>query len=213
MNGMFVTIEGVVGTEPKRSSWAGGQVTSFRIVAKERKFNKSAGTWMDLCECWMNVGCFRDLAEHAAASIRKGDRVLVHGRLRIKEWQGEQGERRLSVDLEADSVGHNLKYGTTRFQPARPPEDVENQLREQAERLAAELAEQPRESMDEILAQRASIAELEGDLDGPGESGQEDDLEDDALDGDDLDGEDDDDLDGEDDDPRRHAYALADATS
>jgi single-strand DNA-binding protein len=68
-------------------------------------------------------------------SISKGDRILVMGRLRVRDW--DNGERAgTSVELEAESIGHDLVWGSTTFtrtvksqesdQEAAPaPDDVE----------------------------------------------------------------------------------------
>lgn len=68
-------------------------------------------------------------------SISKGDRILVMGRLRVRDW--DNGERAgTSVELEAESIGHDLVWGSTTFtrtvksqesdqEVAPAPDDVE----------------------------------------------------------------------------------------
>jgi single-strand DNA-binding protein len=56
---------------------------------------------------YLSVSCWRRLAENAA-SLVKGDPVIVRGKLRTREWTTEQGERRSVVELEADSIGPDL---------------------------------------------------------------------------------------------------------
>ena len=44
--------------------------------------------------------------------MRRGDRVVVHGRLRLRAW--ENGEKSgTAIEIEADSIGHDLAWGTT----------------------------------------------------------------------------------------------------
>jgi len=63
---------------------------------------------------WFTVTAFRRLAENAAASLEKGDRVIVQGRLRVRPW--ESGEKSgISVEIDADAIGHDLAWGTTVF--------------------------------------------------------------------------------------------------
>ncbi len=58
---------------------------------------------------------FRYLAANAAFSLNKGDRVVVTGRLKIRPWTDSSGRTGTSVDLDAESVGHDLAWGTARF--------------------------------------------------------------------------------------------------
>lgn len=65
-----------------------------------------------LCTAW------RSLAEHVA-ELAKGDRVLVHGSLRQRSWQTEDGERRSSVEVQAEEVGPSLRWATAKPQRTR----------------------------------------------------------------------------------------------
>lgn len=110
-----LTVTGVVGTDPRVFTTSSGvQVTSFRVASSQRYFDRSAGEWRDPGSNWFTVSCFRQLAEHVAASIQKGDRVIVSGRLRLKPWSNDQREG-INVDLEAEAVGHDLQWGTSVF--------------------------------------------------------------------------------------------------
>jgi single-strand DNA-binding protein len=60
------------------------------------------------------VSCFRLLAEHVAASVRKGDPVVVVGKLRTNVWE-KDGQTHERLGLEADMVGHDLNRGTSAF--------------------------------------------------------------------------------------------------
>jgi len=63
---------------------------------------------------WIEVSCFRLLAEHVAASVHKGDPVVVVGRLRTSVWE-KDGQSHERLVLEADMVGHDLNRGTSAF--------------------------------------------------------------------------------------------------
>src|SRR5664279_4463579 len=104
----------------------------------------------------MTVTCFRALAKNVDECVRKGDRLIVHGRARVKDYVAEGGAQRTAVDVEADGVGHNLMFGTARFRPAKTAENVEDQIRAQADELMRELADQPREDVETLIAQRAA---------------------------------------------------------
>lgn len=157
MNGLYLTVDGVVGTEPRRAIVNGQPLLSFRMVANERRYDNVTQSWIDLHSSWLSVSCFRAIARNAAASIKKGDRVIVHGRMRIKDYVSADGERRTSVDVEASSLGHDLRFGTSLFEPMRAAENVDDRLREHADVLLKELAELPEESVEDLITQRASL--------------------------------------------------------
>lgn len=72
------------------------------------------GGWVDGETNWCTITTFRQLADNAALSVKKGERVFLSGRLRIREW--ESGERSgTTVEIEADSLGHDLSWGTSNF--------------------------------------------------------------------------------------------------
>ena len=110
-----ITITGLVATMPRHIVTSEGlPITSFRLASTQRRFDRSAERWIDGETNWYTVTLFRALAINAAASIEKGQRIVVVGRLRIREW--ENGERTgTTVDVEADAIGHDLAWGTAAF--------------------------------------------------------------------------------------------------
>ncbi|HEY6425471.1 MAG TPA: single-stranded DNA-binding protein [Pseudonocardiaceae bacterium] len=102
----------VVGTlvsdmRPRRVGPDGTLVLNFRVASNERRFDKESESWVDGESLYLPVNCWRRLAENAA-SLVKGDPVIVSGKLRTREWTTEQGERRSVVELEASAVGPDL---------------------------------------------------------------------------------------------------------
>ncbi|MBV9936447.1 MAG: single-stranded DNA-binding protein, partial [Actinobacteria bacterium] len=61
---------------------------------------------------FFNVVCWREMAENAAASLAKGTRVLVTGRLEQRSWETEDGEKRSIVEVVADEIGPSLRWAT-----------------------------------------------------------------------------------------------------
>jgi single-strand DNA-binding protein len=199
MNGLYITVDGVVGTDPRRRVWNGDPIISFRFVTKDRRYDRSKGGWIDGHSSWMTISCFRALAKNVDESVRKGDRLIVHGRVRVKDYVADDGALRTEVNLEADGVGHNLMFGTARFRPAKTAENVDEQIRAQADELMRELAGQPLEDVETLIAQRA--AHLDND---PDEYPRTDDPEED----DNLDDDDDDDDEADEDDDEDGLDAL-----
>ena len=113
--GELITVTGNVGTAPelKRTN-AGVPITTFRLARGLRRYDRDAGAWADVGTNWYTVSVFRDLGDHAFASLRKGDRVIVTGRLRVRDWEAGTAKG-TAVEIEADAIGHDLRWGTTTF--------------------------------------------------------------------------------------------------
>lgn len=111
----LVTVTGFVGSDPRHNVTAAGlSITNFRLATTRRYFDRAKGEWVDGETNWYSVAAFRQLAVNAAASISKGDRVVVQGRLRVRPW--ETGEKSgTAVEIDADAIGHDLSWGRTEF--------------------------------------------------------------------------------------------------
>lgn len=110
-----MTITGLVATTPRHIITAEGlAVTSFRLASNLRRFDRKKNEWVDAGTNWYTVSSYRQLALNIVASVHKGDRVLVTGRLRIRQW--DDGEKKgLNIDLDADALGHDLSWGKSTF--------------------------------------------------------------------------------------------------
>jgi single-strand DNA-binding protein len=110
-----ITLTGLVATEPKHLTTSEGlPITSFRLASTQRRYDRAKQSWVDGDTNWYTVTAFRRLASNAAMSITKGQRILVTGRLRLREW--ESGDRSgLAVEVEAEAIGHDLTWGTAQF--------------------------------------------------------------------------------------------------
>jgi single-strand DNA-binding protein len=90
----------------------GAKVANFRIACQERVFDKAQEKWVDGDRMYMRVACWRKLAENVTDSLRQGDQVMVKGRLRIRDYEPEEGERRTVPEIDAWSVGPDLAFHT-----------------------------------------------------------------------------------------------------
>jgi len=109
------TVSGLVATTPRHLvTQEGLPITSFRLASSKRRFDKTKKIWVEGETNWFTITSFRQLAINSAASISKGDRIVVSGRLKIRDW--DNGERSgTSVEVDAESLGHDLVWGTTEF--------------------------------------------------------------------------------------------------
>lgn len=110
-----ITVTGNVAADPEfKTTAAGIAIANFRVASAQRRFDRSTGAWVEDGTNWYSVSAFRGLAEHVAASITKGQPVIVTGRLRVREW--DTGTKKgTSIEIDADAVGHDLRWGTTMF--------------------------------------------------------------------------------------------------
>jgi single-strand DNA-binding protein len=111
---VMVTLVGWAATGPREVVGDRVPFTSFRLACTERSFDRRVGEFVDRGTEWFTVKAFRDVAHNVAASVRKGDPVLVHGRLTTQEWEGERGSRTTLV-VEASAIGLDLTKGKTLF--------------------------------------------------------------------------------------------------
>ncbi|MER5641978.1 single-stranded DNA-binding protein [Kitasatospora sp. NPDC002227] len=115
MNETWVTMAGIVATGVTYKQTPGGvPVANFRMVVTERRFDRTAGEWVDGDAIWVTVVAWRGLAANVVSSLSKGDPAVVCGRLRLREW-GEGEKHRCVVELEARVIGHDLGRGTSAF--------------------------------------------------------------------------------------------------
>ena len=110
-----VTAAGIVATTPRHVQTDEGlDITSFRLASNRRRYDDELQQWVDVDTNWYTVVAFRALAANAEKSLRKGDRMVVSGRVRIRDWEHDSGSG-TSVEVEADALGHDLLWGTTTY--------------------------------------------------------------------------------------------------
>ena len=109
-----VTVSGSLTRDPELRELPSGQaVCSIRIAHNER-FKDAAGEWADRA-AYFDVTIWSGLGEWIGRNVTKGEKVVVAGRLRWREWE-KDGDKRQAVDITADSVIPIPRQTTT--QPA-----------------------------------------------------------------------------------------------
>jgi single-strand DNA-binding protein len=122
MNDTHVTFHGWAGSDVRLRTVKDVSVAHLRVAVTPRV--RRDGAWVDGETTWYSVTAWRTLADNLRASVRKGDPVVVHGRLTTETWQPEEGPASTTLHVEALLVGHDLTRGITHFiKPVRsePP--------------------------------------------------------------------------------------------
>ncbi len=99
-----VMIIGNLGRDPEmRYTPNGRPVTEFSVAVNQNTKNQQTGEWVEATD-WFRVTVWGDRAERTAEQLRKGNRVFVEGRFRTREYDARDGQRRVSLEITADSV-------------------------------------------------------------------------------------------------------------
>ncbi len=105
-----VTIVGNLTREPElRFTNTGRGMDQFGVAVNRRWQNRQSGEWEEQVS-FFNVTAWGDLGENCAASLGKGSRVIVNGRLEQRSYETQQGEKRSVVEIIADEVGPSLRW-------------------------------------------------------------------------------------------------------
>ncbi|MFC0547730.1 single-stranded DNA-binding protein [Kutzneria chonburiensis] len=107
-----VTVVGNVATDVVlRQLQDGIPVASFGVVSNPSRFDTKTQSWVDGNKLFVWVSGWRRLANGAAASLKKGDPVIVTGKLRVDQYE-KDGEKRTLVKVDASAIGPNLAFCT-----------------------------------------------------------------------------------------------------
>ena len=114
MNETMVCVVGNVATQPVCRELSTGSSARFRLAVTSRYWDREKNEWTDGHTNFFTVWARRALAANVASSVALGDPVVVHGRLKVRAEQRD-GQSRVSADLDAVAVGHDLSRGTSAF--------------------------------------------------------------------------------------------------
>jgi single-strand DNA-binding protein len=84
--------------------------------AVTRRYTDETVDWKDGDTSYFTVNAWRSLAENVAESLTRGTRVLVAGRLQMRSWENQEGEKRTVVEIEADEIGPSLRWATAKVE-------------------------------------------------------------------------------------------------
>ena len=131
--GGYVTLVGYVAQDPNiRTTATGKQLTKVRVGTTPRYRDNESGQWRDAESSYFTITCWNKLADHVRASLHKGDPVIVKGKLRTSTFEDKNGQLKTSVEITADTMGHDLSRGPAnymRLQSRRSNSEDDDQAR------------------------------------------------------------------------------------
>lgn len=98
------TIIGNVGEPSLKFTNSGKAVLEFSLAENHSKKNQQGG-WDDDGTTWRRVSIWDKKAEALGEVLKKGDRVIVTGSERIREWESKDGGKGQALELNARDVG------------------------------------------------------------------------------------------------------------
>lgn len=107
----LITVIGNLVADPEpRVSQAGKSWVTFRMASTPRVQDRQSNDWTDGTPLWLGCRAYGELADNIVASLAKGARVIVQGRLTSREYTDKQGQQRTSLDLEVEAIGPELRW-------------------------------------------------------------------------------------------------------
>jgi single-strand DNA-binding protein len=111
----IITVIGNLTDDPElKFTPSGAAVANFTVASTPRTFDKQTNEWKDGDALFLRCAAWRQLAENVAESLQKGQRVVVTGALRVRQYERQDGSKGTSVEMNVDEVGPSLRYATAK---------------------------------------------------------------------------------------------------
>jgi single-strand DNA-binding protein len=112
-----ISLRGFVTAEPRfwQASPTQTPLAEIRMGHTPRRLNQATGEWEDGETSYYTIKCWRRLAVNVKGCLRKGDMILVRGKVVMRTWVDDQQRNRVQMQVEADAVGHDLAFGWSHF--------------------------------------------------------------------------------------------------
>ena len=110
-----ITIVGNLVADPELRFTSSGQpVATFRVASTPRIRDAATNEWKDGDSLFLTCNVWRQAAENVAESLQRGMRVIVSGRLRQRNYETKEGEKRTVYEVEVDDVGPSLRNASAK---------------------------------------------------------------------------------------------------
>ncbi len=110
-----ITVVGNLVADPElRFTPSGQPVATFRVASTPRVMDRATNEWKDGDSLFLTCNVWRQAAENAAESLTRGMRVIVTGRLKQRNYETKEGEKRTVYEVEVDDVGPSLRNASAK---------------------------------------------------------------------------------------------------
>ncbi|MFC4564397.1 single-stranded DNA-binding protein [Nocardiopsis mangrovi] len=110
-----ITLVGNLVDDPElRFTPSGAAVANFRVASTPRMFDRQSGEWKDGESMFLTCSVWRQYAENVAESLQRGMRVIVQGRLKQRQYETKEGEKRTVFEIDVEEVGPALRSATAK---------------------------------------------------------------------------------------------------
>lgn len=109
----IITVVGNLTADPElKYVGSGTPVASFTVASTPRSLNRQTNEWEDGEAMFIRCSVWREYAENVTESLSKGMRVVVTGKLQVRNYQRQDGSQGTSIEMQVDEVGPSLRYAT-----------------------------------------------------------------------------------------------------
>src|SRR5271170_5561230 len=110
-----ITVIGNLVDDPQlRYTPTGQAVANFRVASTPRFMDRQTNEWKDGDSLFLSCNVWRQAAENVAESLQRGMRVIVSGRLKQRNYETKEGEKRTVYEVEVDDVGPSLRNASAK---------------------------------------------------------------------------------------------------
>jgi single-strand DNA-binding protein len=110
-----ITVIGNLVDDPElRFTPSGAPVANFRIASTPRTFDRQTNEWKDGDTLFLSCAVWRQAAENVAESLQRGMRVIVQGRLKSRQYETREGEKRTVFEIDVEEVGPSLRNASAK---------------------------------------------------------------------------------------------------
>ena len=120
-NELFITIIGRLTQDVElRFTPSGAAVANLTIAQNARYFDKQTNEWKDKPGNFFRCTIWREAAEAAVESLRKGSAVIAYGEVTSRSYETKEGEKRTVQEIELSNIGADLRWANPRPKTAQP---------------------------------------------------------------------------------------------
>lgn len=110
-----ITVVGNLTGDPElKFTPSGAAVANFTVASTPRTFDRQTNEWKDGDALFIRCDAWRQLAENVAESLTKGQRVVVTGSLKVRNFERQDGSKGTSVEMTVDEIGPSLRFATAK---------------------------------------------------------------------------------------------------